>query len=87
MKKTINISLLGARGVQDHHFHQGTGALQQTILVKKANIVQSDGKRCRKEQVAVADQCERAASGAGTNEKVEKAGLEWIKASRTNCPQ
>ena len=33
-------SLLGARGAQDHHFHQGTGALQQTILVEKAKLGQ-----------------------------------------------
>ena len=69
-------SLLGARGVQDHHFHQGTGALQQTILVEKAKLGQSDGKRCRKEQDSVAEltNVRGQLSGAGSNEKVEKAG-------------
>ena len=57
--------ILGAKAVQDHHFLGMTGAHKQTILVEKAFLGQSDGKRCEKGTISVADQCERAANGSG----------------------
>ena len=39
--------ILGATEVQDHRFLGMTGAQKQTILVEKAFLGQSDGKRCR----------------------------------------
>ena len=53
--------ILGATEVQDHRFQGMTGAHKQTILVEKAFLGQSDGKRCKKGPISVADQCERAA--------------------------